>query len=236
VQLLIGTSGYSYKAWKGSFYPQRLADREMLTFYAQRLPTVELNNTFYRLPRPATVESWAAQTPDDFRFAIKAPRRITHVKRLNDVTDDVRALLEAAHVLGPKLGALLFQLPPYFQKKLSKLETFLDLLPNDVFAALEFRHPSWLDEDIHQKLRARNVALCVSDTDEAPADAVVSTADWGYLRLRRVNYSDADLNAWLTRLRAMNWTKAFIFFKHEDAGTGPRFAKKLLELSVQKDC
>ncbi|MGH8503803.1 MAG: DUF72 domain-containing protein [Gammaproteobacteria bacterium] len=234
MQILTGTSGYSYKAWKGSFYPPQLADREMLRSYAQQLPAVELNNTFYRLPSPAMVESWAAQTPDDFRFAIKAPRRITHIKRLNEVSDDVRALLEAARTLGPKLGALLFQLPPYFQKNPGKLETFLDLLPNDVFAALEFRHPSWLHQDVYEKLRARNVALCSSDTDEAPADAVVSTADWGYLRLRRVNYSDADLNAWLTRLRAMNWTEAFVFFKHEEAGTGPRFAKRLRELA-QKD-
>jgi uncharacterized protein YecE (DUF72 family) len=233
--LLAGASGYSFKEWKGTFYPPDMKPDGMLAFYSARLPTVEINNTFYQMPKTSVLEHWAAVVPDGFRFAIKAPRRITHIKRLNEVTDDVRALLEAARTLGPKLGTLLFQLPPYFQKNASKLETFLDLLPNDVFAALEFRHPSWLHEDVYEKLRARNVALCLSDTDEAPADAVISTADWGYLRLRRVNYSDADLNAWLTRLRAMNWTEAFIFFKHEDAGAGPRFARRLRELAAQKD-
>jgi uncharacterized protein YecE (DUF72 family) len=233
MEILAGTSGYSYKEWKGNFYPQRLAANDMLHFYAQRLPAVEINNTFYRLPRATTLESWAAKVPNGFQFAIKATRRITHIKRLEGVEDETDYLLKVTQALGSRLGVLLFQLPPYFRKNLVKLDAFLGLIPHGTPAALEFRHASWLDDDVYDRLRARNLPLCVTDADEAPAESVVSTADWGYLRLRRAHYSESELKSWLMKLQQLNWNKVFVFFKHEDAGTGPRLAAEFLELAGQ---
>jgi uncharacterized protein YecE (DUF72 family) len=231
MKLHVGTSGYSYKEWKGSFYPEKLPAKEMLPYYASKLSAVELNNTFYRMPQPSMVESWKAQVPDDFRFSVKASQRITHFKRLKDAEAETKFLLETVGVLGEQLGVVLFQLPPNMKKDLERLQTFIKHLPTDVRAAFEFRHPTWFDDDVLNALRDQNLALCISDTDDLPVSHIDRTSDWGYLRLRRVNYSNSDLGEWLRRIRAQNWSTAFVFFKHEDEGTGPRLAGEFINLA-----
>ncbi len=230
MELFAGTSGYSYKAWKGCFYPEDLPDKRMLGYYAERLPAVEINNTFYRLPRESVLESWAAQVPDAFRFSIKASRRITHFKRLKDAGDETEYLLRVTQTLGDRLGVLLFQLPSNLKADLERLDAFLRLLPDGTRAVFEFRHISWQEDRVLARLRERGFAWCVSDTDEAPIDELVGTATWGYLRLRRSGYSEGELLDWAVRLRAQPWERAFVFFKHEDAGMGPRLAARFLEV------
>ena len=231
MKLYVGTSGYSYKEWKGSFYPEKIRAAEMLSYYASRLPAVELNNTFYRLPQRSMVESWKTQVPDGFRFAVKAAQRITHFKRLKDAAAETRYMLETVSALEDRLGVVLFQLPPNMKKDLERLETFLRDLPASTPATFEFRHPTWFDDDVLELLRSQNRALCVSDTDDLPTNHIDKTADWGYLRLRRVNYSEADLTEWITRIAAQQWKSAFVFFKHEDEGTGPKLAAQFIELN-----
>jgi uncharacterized protein YecE (DUF72 family) len=230
-QIYVGTSGYSYKEWNGSFYPEKLPAKEMLPYYASRLGAVELNNTFYRLPQPSMVESWRAQVPDDFRFSVKASQRITHFKRLKDAAAETGFMLETVSALEDRLGVVLFQLPPNMKKDLERLETFLKDLSPATPAAFEFRHPSWFDDDVLALLRSQNRALVVSDTDDLPANHIDKTADWGYMRLRRVQYSEADLIEWLKKLRAQEWKTTYVFFKHEDEGTGPRLAAQFVALS-----
>jgi uncharacterized protein YecE (DUF72 family) len=235
VRVHIGTSGYSYKEWKGTFYPSNLKPDAMLAYYAQKLATVEINNTFYRMPSRTVLAQWSTQVPEAFTFVLKAPQRITHQKKLKDVADTVHAFVDIAGELGPKLGPLLFQLPPYFRKDVSVLRDFLGLLAEGARpprVAFEFRHASWMDEDVHATLRAHGAALCLAESDDAAASedlgaVLVSTADWGYLRLRRTDYADAELAAWVTRLRAQPWSDAYVFLKHEDEGKGPAFAMKL---------
>ena len=228
--LYVGTSGYSYKEWKGSFYPEKLAAKDMLHYYAERLKAVELNNTFYRMPQPGMVESWRAQVPDDFRFSVKASQRITHFKRLKEAGDETKFMLETIAVLENRLGVVLFQLPPNMKKDIERLESFLPHLPTQIRAAFEFRHPTWLEDDVLELLRHHNRALCVSDTDDLPVSRIEPTADWGYLRLRRVNYTDAALKEWVQRVKAQKWDTTFVFFKHEDEGTGPKLAANFLGL------
>jgi uncharacterized protein YecE (DUF72 family) len=232
MNLHVGTSGYSYKEWKGSFYPEKIPAKEMLRFYSERLSTVEINATFYRLPQKSTLENWKEQVPKSFRFSLKAPQRITHFKRLNEVGEDAKYFLDLAATLGDQLGVVLFQLPPNMKKDLPRLETFLRELPGQPRAAFEFRHPTWFDDDVLAVLRARNCALCISDTDDMPVTHIDSTADWGYLRLRRVLYSEEHLQDWLKRVREQNWNETFVFFKHEDEGTGPRLAAQFLQLAA----
>jgi uncharacterized protein YecE (DUF72 family) len=224
MHVLTGTSGYSYKEWKGRFYPEKMKEAEMLAFYAGRFPTVEINNTFYRMPAPDLLGKWAEQTPETFTFVLKAPQRITHHRRLVDVSGDVSYFFQTAGVLGGKLGPILFQLPPYMKKDLERLKAFLDLLPATPRAAFEFRHASWFDEEVRGALRDKGAALCLADTDEEPLTDVTATADWGYLRLRRTTYTEADVTAWAKRVRAQPWQRAFVFFKHEDEARGPEFA------------
>lgn len=231
MDLYVGTSGYSYKEWKGSFYPEKLAARDMLPYYASKLPAVELNNTFYRLPQRSMVESWKAQVPDNFRFSVKASQRITHFKRLKDAADETKYMLDTVSALEERLGVVLYQLPPNMKKDLERLETFLRNLPANPPAAFEFRHPTWFDNDVLELLRSENRALCISDTDDLPATHIDKTADWGYLRLRRVVYSAADLREWINRMKAQDWKTTFVFFKHEDEGTGPRLASEFINLS-----
>jgi uncharacterized protein YecE (DUF72 family) len=228
MKVLAGTSGFSYKEWKGSFYPEDLAAENMLQFYSQRLPAVEINNTFYRMPKPALLESWAAQVPEEFRFVLKASQRITHHKRLKEAGEEVAYFFRVASTLGARLGPALFQLPPNLKKDLPRLTDFLALLPADTRAAFEFRHASWFEDDVYEALRARGAALCIAE-DEELATPLVPTAGWGYLRLRRQDYTDADVLSWAERLRAQAWSEAYVFFKHEDAGAGPRLAGQLLE-------
>jgi uncharacterized protein YecE (DUF72 family) len=230
MNLHVGTSGYSYKEWRGSFYPEDLPAKEMLSYYASRLLAVEINNTFYRLPQRSMLENWKAQVPADFRFSIKASQRITHFKRLKDVADETKYLLDTAAALEDRLGVILFQLPPNMKKDLPRLEMFLACLPDGTRAAFEFRHQTWLEEDVLALLRSKNQALCISDTDDLPVTHIDSTADWGYLRLRRVEYSRPNLKQWLKRVRDQQWQEAFVFFKHEDEGTGPKLAGQFLGL------
>lgn len=229
--LFVGTSGYSYKEWKGSFYPEKLPAKEMLAYYASRLPAVEINNTFYRMPQKSVLENWRDQVPDSFRFSVKASQRITHFKRLNGVVEETKYLLETAASLGERLGPVLFQLPPNMKKDLDRLQNFLETLPPGTKAAWEFRHPTWLEDDVLQLLSRHNHALCISDTDDLPVNHVDKTADWGYLRLRRVNYSPENLAEWLQRVRDQAWNDAYVFFKHEDEGTGPKLAGEFLKLA-----
>ncbi len=232
MDLRTGTSGFSYREWKGSFYPEDLAAGEMLGFYAARLPAVEINNTFYRLPRADVLEAWAEQVPEGFSFAIKASRRITHFKRLAaSAADETAYLLETTARLGPKLGVLLFQLPPNAKVDAERLEAFLKLLPEGTPAAFEFRHPSWQDDRVFELLRARDMPLVVVDADDGEASDPVPTAGWGYLRLRRSEYSREALAAWAKRIHTQGWRQAFVFFKHEDAGAGPALAASFLEIA-----
>lgn len=234
VRLFAGASGFSYKPWKGPFYPADLPDAEMLGYYAARLPAVEINNTFYRLPKAKMLEEWAGQTPDGFRFVLKASRRITHMQRLKDVGELLGYLFESSGALGPKLGPLLFQLPPYLKKDLDRLRAFLDLVPADRRVALEFRNASWFEDDVFEALRAHDAALCVAETEPQEGDnetaPLVATATWGYLRLRRDDYADADLEAWAERIRGQGWSEAYVFFKHEDEGAAPKLALRLMEI------
>lgn len=230
MRVRVGTSGFAYKEWKGSFYPEEIPADAMLRFYAEHFATVEINNTFYRMPSESLLARWGAEVPTGFTFVLKAPLRITHIKRIGDVREDVQYLLGVAAVLGERLGPLLFQLPPSMKKDVTRLRDFLATVPAGYRPALEFRHPSWQDEEVHAALRERGAALCVADTDEEPAAAIIPTSRWGYLRLRRITYDDAALASWANRIREQPWDEAFVFFKHEDAGVGPRLASRLLAL------
>jgi uncharacterized protein YecE (DUF72 family) len=225
-----GTSGYSYKEWNGNFYPADLPAVDMLPFYAKRFSTVEINNTFYRMPSEKILVNWSEQVPEGFVFVLKAPRRITHIKKLKDVGDDVAYLLKTVAALGKKRGPLLFQLPPFFRKDLTILRDFLGLLSSDGQSAFEFRHQSWFDDEVFGVLRAHNVALCVADADNELSMPFVAIAEWGYIRLRRPDYRDGDLRDWAKRIGDQPWKEAFVFFKHEEAGKGPQFASRFLEL------
>jgi uncharacterized protein YecE (DUF72 family) len=231
MELRVGTSGWNYPEWKGSFYPADMKPAAMLPYYAARFATVEVNNTFYRMPTQKTVDGWAATVPPAFVFVLKAPQRITHFARLRDVDDPVRFFCDTARTLGARLGPLLFQLPPNFKVDTGRLADLLALLPPDVRAAFEFRNPTWFTDAVYERLRARNAALCIADNDEGATPAV-ATADWGYLRLRASGYSDDDLRGWLATVGRVGerWRDAFVFFKHEEAGTGPALAARLLTL------
>jgi uncharacterized protein YecE (DUF72 family) len=229
MELLAGTSGYSYKEWKGVFYPEKLPASEMLGFYARHFRTVEINNTFYRMPAENMLARWSEEVPDGFAFTLKAHRRISHEKRLRDAESDVAAFLQRASVLGAKLGALLFQLPPFLKKDLPRLEGFLALLPADGRVAFEFRNTSWQDDAVYAALRARAAMICVADTDEGETP-LVATSSCGYVRLRRAHYDDADLRDWVERIAAQPWARAYVYFKHEDEALGARFAQRFTEL------
>lgn len=228
MRVLTGTSGYSYKPWKGSFYPEELKNDEMLAYYAGRLGAVEINNTFYRMPSEKVLAGWAEQTPESFRFVLKASRRITHFKRLKDCDSELEYFLETAVTLGERLGGLLFQLPPNFKKDAERLGAFLEALPPRCRAAFEFRHQSWFDDETFDLLRGhRGATLCIAETEPDQWEELPAVGDWGYLRLRRDDYTDDDLAAWAERIGRQDWDEAFVFFKHEDAGAGPRLAERL---------
>ena len=227
--MLAGTSGYSYKEWLGHFYPEKLPAGAMLRYYAERFATVEINNTFYRMPAESMLARWAAEVPDGFEFALKAPRRITHEKRLREAEPDVAEFLRRAETLGAKLGVILFQLPPYLKKDLPRLEDFLALLPSGKRVAFEFRNESWQTDDVYAALRERRAMLCVTDTEESDTP-FVATSDWAYLRLRRTHYDDADLRAWAERIAKLGLARINVYFMHEDDAVGTGFALRLAEL------
>ena len=229
-KLWAGASGYSFKEWKGSFYPEKLKPEEMLAWYAARLPTVEINNSFYQTPKVSVLEHWAAVTPQAFRFAIKASKRITHDGRLkaDAVADSVAYLYNNLAALGAKRGPVLFQLPPFLKKDLPRLDEFLRLLPEGHRAVFEFRHDSWFDDDVYARLQAAGAALCLSEREDNAPPPLVETAPWGYLRLRLETYSEADLAAWIARVAATRWNEVHAYFMHEP--TAPGYAAALQAL------
>jgi len=228
-RLLAGASGYSFKEWKGTFYPEEMKPDAMLTWYAERLPTVEINNTFYQMPKTAVLENWARATPETFRFAIKASRRITHLSRLkaNTAADSVAFLYRNLRTLGAKRGPVLFQLPPFLKKDLPRLNEFLAILPADHRAAFEFRNDTWFADDVYAALKSAGATLCLSEREDNAPPPLVETARWGYVRLRLESYSDSDLAAWATRLAATLWEQIHVYFMHEP--TAPAYAQTLLK-------
>jgi uncharacterized protein YecE (DUF72 family) len=229
MRVWVGTSGFSYPPWRGSFYPEKLPAGDMLAFYAQQLPTVEINNTFYRMPSPALLERWSAATPADFVFALKCSRRITHELRLHDAQSAVERFAKGAATLGSKLGPVLFQLPPWLHKDLARLEAFLAGLAQvgqGIRPAFEFRHASWFADDVYAALRAAGAALCIAEADKLQTP-LQATACWGYLRLRREDYTDAALDSWAGRIANQPWNEAYVFVKHETA-QAPALARRLL--------
>ena len=231
----VGTSGFSYDAWCGPFYPEDLPGARRLAYYAARLPAVEINNTFYRMPRASLLAGWAGQVPDSFRFALKAPRRITHAKGFAFDPAAVAHLFDAAAALGERLGPILFQLPPWLRRDPEKLRALLAALPPGRRAAVEFRHASWLEPEVYALLRDADVALCAADFDD-PGKGVplVATASFGYLRLRAADYGDEALRGWVAGIASQPWSEAFVFFKHEEQGVAPRLAARLLELAAPR--
>ncbi|MEZ4219753.1 MAG: DUF72 domain-containing protein [Polyangiaceae bacterium] len=225
MRLYAGTSGYSYPAWKGFFYPAEAKTDALLRHYAARLPSVEINNTFYRMPRSSVVEGWRGQVPADFRFAMKASRRITHFAKLRDCAEPLSYLLQGLEALGPTLGVVLFQMPPQFQKDVAVLEEFVAALPSELPVAMEFRHRSWFDDAVYGLLGARRIALVGGD-GETDLPSLVPTANFGYLRLRLDEYDDAALDRWKARLEEAGFDHAFVFFKHEERG--PHYALQML--------
>jgi uncharacterized protein YecE (DUF72 family) len=230
----VGTSGFAYKEWRGGFYPEKLSAGAMLAWYGERLSAVEINNTFYRMPKESVLTGWAAEVPEHFRFVLKASQRITHFARLGDDGGALDYFLRTASVLGSQLGPTLFQLPPTMKKDLPRLEAFLQRLPHRWRAAFEFRHVSWFDDEVYGALRARDLALVYAEDDEG-ATPLVPTADWGYLRLRRMSYPPAELEARAARVGAQPWREAYVFFKHEEGapavpGNGPLAAQEFRAL------
>jgi uncharacterized protein YecE (DUF72 family) len=230
MRILPGSSGFSYRPWKGAFYPPELGDEGWLAHYTTRLPTVEINNTFYRMPRANVMAAWAREAAPGFRFAIKAPRRITHLARLADTRELVAALWSAVQELGAALGPVLFQLPPHARKEAARLAEFLAGLPQGMRAVLEFRHASWHDEEVLALLREHRACLCASDVGQLADAGIDATTDWGYLRLRQATYADEELRGLIAKLRAQPWQEAYVFFKHDEAAPGPEGALQLARL------
>src|SRR6185503_5604154 len=224
-KLLAGASGYSFKEWKGTFYPDKMKPDEMLAFYSERLPTVEINNTFYQMPKATVLETWARTTPEPFRFSIKASRRITHMSRLkvDSAADSVAFLYRTLASLGPKRGPVLFQLPPFLKKDLPRLADFLPLLPTGHMAAFEFRNDSWFSDDVYDLLKNAGASLCLSEREDNAPPPLVETAPWGYVRLRLESYTDRDLEQWAARLGATGWKQIYVYFMHEP--TAPAYAQ-----------
>jgi uncharacterized protein YecE (DUF72 family) len=235
MRVYIGTSGYNYPEWRGTFYPEGFPTKQMFAYYSERFPSVEINYTFYRMPTTKTTEAWRAQAPEGFRYSLKASRRITHDKRLKDCADSVAFFCESARALGPHLGPLLFQLPPNLKADVPRLEQFLSGLPADLPSAFEFRHESWLTDDVYETLKKHGVALCIADSAERKTPAL-ATARHGYFRLRDEGYTHGDLQGWADAVagRSADWDEAFVYFKHEEEGKGPEFARAFRELVSAK--
>ena len=231
----IGTSGFQYAEWKGNFYPEDLPAAKMLPFYAERLSTTEINYTFHRIPSAKTIDNWKQLTPENFRFALKAPQKITHFAKLRDCADTLDYFCQIISGLGQRLGPVLFQLPPNFRKDAAVLNSFLRELPS-MRAAFEFRHDSWFDDEIFEILKSRNIALCIADTEKLETPTV-TTADYGYLRLRREDYEKSDVERWakFTREQEARWRDVFVYFKHEESGIGPKLAAQMMQIIEPQD-
>jgi len=230
MNIYVGTSGFGHKEWKGKFYPEKISPKDMLRFYAQRFNTVEINNTFYHMPKESVLASWAEQVPRDFVFAVKAPQVITHMKQLRNVFEETAYLFRSLQVLDRKLGPILFQFPKSFRANASALKDFFTLIPGTTSCTFDFRSPSWLEGGIPDLLREKGCSWCIEDTDENPGQEIISTAPWGYLRLRRSDYTDVDLSLWVEKILSQKWERAFVFFKHEDEAKGPDIAMHFLRL------
>ena len=230
MRVFAGTSGYSYKEWKGPFYPSDLPDGEMLGYYATQLPAVEINNTFYRMPKSDLMVRWAELVPDRFRFVIKASRRITHQAQLVGTEETLGYLFRSIAHLGDHLGPVLFQTPPWLRRDLPRLRDFVAVLEPGARAVFDFGHRSWHDDEVYDLLRGAGAAACFADKDQAAAPALVSTADWGYLRLRRASYDDGELAAWAARIAEPGWSEVYAFFKHETGAAGPEMAMRFQAL------
>ncbi len=227
----VGTSGFSYKEWRGPFYPEKLPARRMLNFYAGHFRSVEMNGTFYRLPKASAIEAWTREVPPDFKVVLKAPQKMTHRERLKNSAKSAKEFLELANVLGPRMGPVLFQLPGFIKKDQPLLGDFLAMLDGRCRAAFEFRHQSWFEDDVFATLKKHQAALCIADAENDLIIPFVATAKWGYLRLRRTVYKKAVLKAWASRIAAQKWKEAFVFFKHDDIGRGPKMARQFLALA-----
>jgi uncharacterized protein YecE (DUF72 family) len=227
-RVLVGTSGYNYPEWRGTFYPEKFSTDKMLPYYAERFPTVEINYTFYRIPNEKVLAGWSAATPEHFTFTLKAPRRITHDSKLQRCEELTQIFCRTARTLGPKLGILLFQLPPNYKKDVDALRNFVSLLPDDTRATFEFRHPSWFDADVFGVLRERNLALCIADSEKM-STPVEMTADYAYFRLRDEGYQQPDIERWAQTIAGLpSIGDTFVYFKHEEQGLGPEFAQRLI--------
>ena len=226
----VGTSGYNYPEWRGSFYPEKFSTAKMLPYYAERLDTVEINYTFYRTPDAKIMAGWAAAVPERFKFTLKAPKRITHIARLKNCAEPLDHFVKSSAALGPKLGILFFQLPPYMKKDLGVLDEFLDILPRGTEASFEFRHRSWLSDDVYQHLAAKKLALCVADSEKLSTPVEI-TADYAYFRLRDEGYTPRDIARWADTIRTSTdkCREVFVYFKHEESGKGPEFARFLID-------
>jgi uncharacterized protein YecE (DUF72 family) len=234
MKIYTGTSGYSYKEWKGYFYPEKISAEKMLPFYSSKLSAVEINNTYYRMPNINVVETWKNEVPSDFMFSVKAPQIITHIKRLKNVSEETRYFLTVISDLGKKLGTVLFQFPASFRKDIPLLENFLKLIPPKINCAFDFRSQTWFIDETYRLLEKNGFSLCLEDTDEKPVNEITSTASWGYLRLRKTDYSKEDLVEWNKKILSQNWKKAFVFFKHEgDEARGPLLAAEFKEQFVK---
>lgn len=230
MEIHVGTSGFAHKEWQGKFYPEKISPKEMLRFYAGRLDTVEINNTFYHMPQKKVLASWADQVPPDFVFSLKAPQVMTHIRRLRNIDEETAYFFSALATLGPRLGSVLFQFPKSFRADIPSLRNFLEQVPAGAAAAFEFRSPTWLEAGAADLLREKGMSLCIADSDEAPATDIIATAKWGYLRLRRSDYAEADLSAWRDRIRAQGWDRAFVYFKHEGEAGGAELALRFRKL------
>jgi uncharacterized protein YecE (DUF72 family) len=231
MRFYVGTSGYSFKEWKGTFYPEKIPQREMLSYYAKHFSTVEINNTFHKFPTESTVKSWAEQVPGSFRFVLKARQIITHFRRLQNAESYTDDFIRIASVLKERQGPILFQLPPNFKKDVARLDAFLGYINGRAQAAFEFRHESWFDEEVFNCLRAHKSAMCIADADDLPTGHLVGTTSWAYVRLREEGYTDKNLRQWIKKIRSEGFDDAYVFFKHEDAGAGPKLATRFLELA-----
>lgn len=230
MKIYAGTSGFAYKEWKGKFYPDKIPAKEMLHFYSERLGAVEINNTFYHMPRESVLKSWAEQVSSGFIFALKAPQVITHIKQLRNVFEETEYLFKTLPALGGKRGPVLFQFPKSFRANAPALEDFLALIPGDTACAFDFRSPTWLDAGMPDLLQKKGCSLCIEDTDESPVSEIISTTTWGYLRLRRSEYTEEDLSQWAKKILSQKWERAFVFFKHEDGAAGALMALRFQEL------
>jgi uncharacterized protein YecE (DUF72 family) len=231
MNLFVGTSGYSHAEWKGSFYPEKISQKKMLEYYAQRFSTVEVNYTFRQLPTQKVIEAWALQVPPEFRFVLKGSQSITHFKRLKNAEKEADEFLNVASLLQKRQGPILLQLPPNFKKDVSRLDAFLKHIAGRAKLAFEFRNASWLDEEVYSCLRTHSAVLCITDRDDLPDTGIVNTASWGYLRLWDDKYTKERLSKWLSRIRSQKWRDAYLFFMHEDEGVSPKLVARFMKLA-----